>query len=97
MLGSQNLYYDQHGCLRFVENKLVSVLIDHFKYDGMSGLNALSLYYQVNNIPVGYYEQITRLIGYSVSGWGGLSTTDDETWKTVNQQVEAFELYHKED
>lgn len=93
MLGSQNLHYDEQGCLRFVENKLVSVLVDSFEYEGYKGLNALSLYWQVNNIPQEHYEQITRLIGYSVSGWEGLSTTDDETWKTASAHVEEFQQY----
>ncbi|AUR93404.1 hypothetical protein NVP1187O_091 [Vibrio phage 1.187.O._10N.286.49.F1] len=96
MLGNQNLHYDDHGVLRFVENKLITKLIDHFEHEGMKGLNALSYYYQVNNIPTEHYEQITRLIGYSVSGWEGLSTTDDQTWGTVMKHVEEFEDYYKE-
>lgn len=76
------------GVLRFKENTLVTVLVDNFKYEGMTGLNALSLYYQVNNIPVEEYSQITQLIGYSVSGWCGLSTTSDEEYYAVQDRVE---------
>lgn len=91
MLGTQNLHVDDYGTLRFKENLLVSKLVDSFEYEGYKGLNALSLYYQVNEIPVDHYEQITRLIGYSFSGWGGLSTTSDEDWEVVSKQVEEFE------
>lgn len=78
----------EDGVLRFKENTLVTMLADNFKYEGMTGLNALSLYYQVNNIPVEEYSQITQLIGYSVSGWGGLSTTSDEEYYAVQDRVE---------
>ena len=92
MLGKQELHIDTHGTLRFKENLLVSALIDNFEYEGSKGLNALCHYWQVNDVPVENYEQITRLIGYSVSGWGGLSTTSDEDWEVVSKQVEEFEL-----
>jgi len=78
------------GIQRFEENLLVSALIDNFKYEGSTGLNALSLYYQINNVDEKHYEQITQLIGYSVSGFGGLSTTSDETWVEVVKKLEKL-------
>ena len=90
MLGKQELHIDKHGTLRFKENLLVSMLVDNFEYGDYTGLNALSFYYQTNDIPVEHYEQITRLIGYSVDGWSNLSTTDYKSWEIVNDQVEEF-------
>lgn len=78
------------GVQRFEENLLVSVLIDNFEYEGSTGLNALSRYYQINNIDEKHYEQITQLIGYSVGGFGGLSTTSDETWIEVVKKVDKL-------
>jgi len=78
MLGVQDVYTDEKGVERFKENLLVSMLIDNFEYNGLKGFNALSVYYQVNDIPEENYSQITQLIGYSLSGWHTLSTTSDE-------------------
>ncbi|AUR87586.1 hypothetical protein NVP1101O_175 [Vibrio phage 1.101.O._10N.261.45.C6] len=87
MLGLQNIIKDVNGVDRFEENLLVSALIDQFEFNGSKGLNALSIYFQVKGIPVEHYSQITQLIGYSVSGWGGLSTTSDEDWETVQEVI----------
>ena len=84
----QNVITDNKGTKRFEENPLVSTLIDNFTYEGMTGLNALSLYYQINSVDEKYYEQITQLIGYSVSGFSGLSTTTDETWSKVMDSMD---------
>lgn len=88
MLGKQNIIKDKYGCVRFEENLLVSKLIDNFKYKGLSGLNALSLYYQVESLPEKYYSQITQLVGYSIDGCGTLSTTTAEEWEEVQKSLE---------
>jgi len=84
MLGVQDVYTDDNGVERFKENLLVSALIDNFEYKGSKGLNALSIYYQVNGIPEEHYSQITQLIGYSVCGWHCLSTTSEEDSKQMD-------------
>lgn len=91
MLGLQNIIDDCNGRKRFEENLLVSMLVDNFTYGGSKGLNALSLYFQINNMPVEHYSQITQLIGYSISGWGTLSTTSDEDWDDVQLVLDNLE------
>lgn len=88
MLGKQNIIKDINGRDRFEENLLVGVLVDNFKYKNMSGLNALSFYYQANGVAEEHYSQITQLIGYSISGWGTLSTTTDEDWEEIQKVLE---------
>ncbi|AHK11173.1 hypothetical protein S14_61 [Shewanella sp. phage 1/4] len=88
----QTVYMDEHGTNRFYENPLVSMLIDRFEYEGLYGLNGLGLYYQVNGIKEHHYEQITQLIGYSVEGFGMLSTTTDEVYyKAKNESDKLLE------
>ncbi len=87
MLGKQNIVEDKGGVVRFEENLLVTALVDNFEYQGSKGLNALSIYFQVNNIPKDHYSQITQLIGYSISGWESLSTTSDEEWEEVTKDL----------
>lgn len=66
----QHIATDQHGVVRFVENKIVSFLLDKGGYD----LNALACmeFDQADR------EQFAQLIGYSVSGFGSLSYASDE-------------------
>ncbi len=51
-------------------------------------MNGLSLWCQINGIDEKYYEQLTQLIGYSVSGFGTLSTTTEETWDRVQEVLD---------
>lgn len=60
----QPIVQDEHGVVRFKENKIVRDLVDSGKLD----LNATAHY------PFEDRSQLSQLIGYSVSGWGGLST-----------------------
>lgn len=66
---------DASGVIRFKENKIVSFLLEKGPYD----LNKLSMmdFTQEDR------EHFAQLIGYSKSGWSGLSYVSDETWQRV--------------
>ena len=61
----QHIRMTSSGVVRFVENKIVSHLLDNYP----GGLNALKVqfYNEVDD-----YEQLMMLIGYSVSGFRDL-------------------------
>ena len=60
----QKQHIDDQGVKRFVENKLVSWLIDQLP----GGLNSLSKQFYDGDHHEDDYDQILQLIGYSVSG-----------------------------
>ena len=64
----QPLYKDEHGLVRFKENKIVRQLLDFASSRGMS-LNDIAMrdYSQEDRV------QFAQLIGYSLSGFGTLS------------------------
>lgn len=66
----QDIYKDQHGTIRFRENKIVKFLLDCGPYD----LNQLA------RMPFSDEdrEQFAQLLGYSVSGFGELSYASQE-------------------
>ena len=68
----QPLEKDKHGTIRFKENKIVRYLLDNGGID----LNRLAVLDFDNNDR----EQFSQLIGYSLSGFGGLSSTTNETY-----------------
>ena len=61
------------GVLRFKENKIVRYLLEKGPFD----LNFLA----VQGFSQEDHEQFAQLIGYSKSGWSGLSYVSDETWE----------------
>jgi hypothetical protein len=71
----QPIYRDHNGVERFHPNKIVQYLLDNGGLD----LNDLARV----DFPGADREQFHQLIGYSVSAWGGLSSTTDETWRAV--------------
>ena len=68
----QKIVLTESGVVRFTENQIVSRLVE--AYPG--GLNAIRREFYNN---VDDYEQLTMLIGYSVSGFGDLSTSRART------------------
>lgn len=72
---NQNIVKDEHGTLRFQENKIVSFLLERGGFD----LNDLACmdFSKEDRI------QFAQLIGYSVSGWGTLSYVDNDSYYTV--------------
>lgn len=71
----QPIYTDARGVVRFHPNKIVQYLLDNGGLD----LNDLARV----DFPDVDREQFHQLIGYSVSAWGGLSATTDETRRAV--------------
>ena len=71
----QPLAFDEHGVLRFKENKIVSHLIDHGSID----LNQIA----VMDFDKEDREQLAQLIGYSLSGFGDLGYVSDETFNAA--------------
>lgn len=70
----QPLAPDEHGTIRFKENKIVDFLAKQF---GLNELAALGF-------PREDWEQLAQLIGYSLSGFGDLSYVRDSTWETAD-------------
>lgn len=67
----QDIEWDGAGVIRFRSNALVRHLLD----EGGLTLNDLAI---LPNISGADWEQLAQLIGYSVSGWGGLSYVSTE-------------------
>lgn len=62
----QPIEYDEHGVIRFRENKIVRYLLDAGPFD----MNKIAV---LPGISVQERAQFAAMIGYSVSGWGDLS------------------------
>lgn len=60
---------------RFEANPIVYMLVDHV------GLNEIAVWWQENEIPVKYTEQLAQLIGYSLGGYSELSYVSDESYE----------------
>lgn len=73
----QKIAYDDKGVIRFVENKIVSFLLDEYK----PGLNSLHQRFWSDQED---YEQLMMLIGYSVDGFGSLSYSGTVPLTTVS-------------
>lgn len=79
----QPIEYDERGIIRFKENKIVTYLLDNGGID----LNHL----MVQGFSDEDHMQFAQLIGYSVSGFGGLSFVSDEVCEEADRI--AAELY----
>ena len=82
----QPILEDEHGTLRFRENKIVSVLLEFFRGKGM-GMNELSCM----NFSREDWVQFAQLIGYSVGGWEELSYVSNEDRRAVERIIEKGE------
>ena len=67
----QDMHVDEHGTLRFKQNKIVRYLLDAGPFD----MNALAMM----SFDDDDRQQFAQLIGYSVSGFGDLSYANPET------------------
>jgi hypothetical protein len=72
---------DEHGRVRFKENKIVSFLLDNGGLD----MNKLA----VLDFTVDDREQFAQLIGYSLDGYGMLSYVTDETYDNAYNESEG--------
>lgn len=74
-----NLHIDEQGTLRFKESKIVKYLLDN------SEIVPTTIYF-----PKEDWEQFSQLIGYSVSGWGGLPYVSDIAYEMVCTKQNSF-------
>jgi hypothetical protein len=84
MLPIQPIYTDEHGTERFRSNEIVEYLLEKGGID----LNTLARM----DFPQDSWEQFAQLIGYSVSGWSGLSYVTNDTYKTVKEIQKGKDL-----
>ena len=88
----QPLELDEHGVLRFKENKIVRHLLDFATQRG-NGLNEL----HCANFSNEDRQQFAQLIGYSLSGYGDLgSYVDDVAYNTAAMMAETPSLTEKD-
>lgn len=77
----QPLELSEHGVLRFKANKILRKLVDEKIID----LNYVAC---MDGVDKDDQNQLAQLIGYSHSGYGSLSYSDDYTYST------AYAMYH---
>lgn len=80
----QPLALDEHGTLRFKENKIVRHLLDLASKHGCTINNLAAMDFTADD-----REQLMQLIGYSLSAFGGLHFTTDETYNAAVMMTEA--------
>ena len=66
----QPIYMDNHGVVRFKSNLIIEYLLDNSNIN----LNTIASI----SFPQNDREQLSQLIGYSVSGFGGLSHVSNQ-------------------
>lgn len=76
----QPLYKDEHGVLRFHPNKIVDWMLDAGREGLRFDLNTIACLPDVSRED---YAQLMQLIGYSHSGFGGLSCATDEVYNAA--------------
>lgn len=79
----QPIGFADDGAIRFKENKIISSLFER----GVISLNDLRGRVVDGEFSEGDYVQLTQLIGYSVSGWGGLSTSPPDMVATADAEA----------
>jgi hypothetical protein len=82
----QPLELDEDGTVRFRKNKIVRLLLDTGKFT----LNDLASMLQQDMIDQADYTHLMQLIGYSVDGYGELSTSPPELVEHAEQQAELL-------
>ena len=84
----QPVIVDAHGVHRFKSNAVVCYLLDRGGID----LNALAIAYQTGDgFPAEDMRQFMQLIGYSVSGWGGLTDYRSDGGDVFAEQDPAYD------
>jgi hypothetical protein len=86
---NQPIGWDNNGVARFKENAIVRLLLD----TSPLGLNKIA----VMNWPDGDYTHLMQLIGYSVSGYGDLSSSPPETVAAADKIVDRLIKLAEED
>jgi hypothetical protein len=73
----QPVVLDVEGVARFKVNAVVRWMYERLKERGI-GLNEIFAAHDPDGSDADDYQQLMQLIGYSVSGYGDLSTSDPE-------------------
>ncbi len=73
----------EDGVPRFKSNSIIRWLFETGRLD----LNEVSRMMRDGAFPVEDYVQITQLLGYSISGWGDLSTSPPELVEEADRQA----------
>lgn len=82
----QPIGFADDGAIRFKENKIISRLFEH----GVISLNNIRVKVADGEFPEEDYVQLTQLIGYSVSGWGNLSTSPPEMVAAADNEAQRL-------
>lgn len=80
----QPVVLDDDGVVRFKVNRVVRWMSDRLKERGI-GLNEIFIAHDPRGDDRDDYQQLMQLIGYSVSGYGDLSTSDPEIVRAADQ------------
>jgi hypothetical protein len=82
----QPIELDEHGTARFKRNNIIDRLFD----EGMIDLNTIAIWAQQRGSSITQEDQmqLAQLLGYSVSGFGGLSYADPDVVEEADKQVE---------
>jgi hypothetical protein len=77
----QPLVTDAQGVLRFKQNAIIGYLFE----SGLLNLNQIALmdFSQEDR------QQVAQLLGYSLSGYGGLSYVDDEAYEAAEAALKG--------
>lgn len=86
----QGIVLTESGVLRFVQNKIVSDLLDFASEHGF-GMNRVARTEYSKDDRV----QFAQLIGYSVYGWSTLSYVSDEDWVQIVELMVGTEFEGK--
>jgi len=79
------------GVIRFAENPIISWLCRE-----VTDLKKIAAWCAENNIDDRHQAQLAQLIGYSVSGWGGLSYVSEEDCAIADAKAAEF-IYNNEE
>lgn len=85
----QKIVLDSNGTSRFQENKIVSFLLDQYK----PNLNGIATLFASGHRED--YEQLMMLIGYSVSGFGDLSSSNRRRVATADRIAEKMTHHNR--
>jgi len=89
----QPIGWDETGeVIRFKKNKIVDFLLDVYK----PGLNDIAMRNAMGEFGEGDYTQLMQLIGYSVSGFGNLSTSPKAIVRKADRKADALCKLKKE-
>jgi hypothetical protein len=92
----QPVVWDGHGVVRFQANPIVDFMLDALSERGIS-LNELARMSAAKGWTNNDWEQLSQLIGYSVSGFADLSYVRDSTWNRAHARQQRLLAKQPED